>query len=64
MEKIHLYGVKSEKETAKPIKTELEKRDKKKKKTELEYLHNTQGKRYRLEGIVKGFKYFAKIKDD
>ena len=63
MEKIHLYRVKSEKETAKPIKTELEKREKKK-KTELEYLHKTQGKRYRLEGIVKGFKYFAKIKDD
>ena len=31
MEKIHLYRVKSEKETAKPIKTELEKREKKKK---------------------------------
>ena len=37
----------SEKETAKPIKTELE------------YLHKTQEKSYRLEGIVKGFKYFV-----
>ena len=37
----------SEKETAKPIKAELE------------YLHKTQGKRYHLEGTVKRFKYLA-----